>query len=37
MESMLLAYGIIAGVLVAYIASIVMRTRKINRSLEQEK
>lgn len=36
MENLMIAYAIIAIVLTAYITSIVVRTRKINRALEQD-
>lgn len=36
MDSLIIAYAIIAIVLTAYITSIVVRTRKINRALEQD-
>jgi hypothetical protein len=36
MLNLIIAYVIIAVVLTGYIASIVLRTRKINRALHQE-
>lgn len=36
MENLIIAYAIIAIVLTAYITSIVVRTRKINRALAQD-